>query len=118
MVAEPVRFWTRERKVGTGLVVAGVAAAIGFGTLATDVTARFTLTEDPAGASIGINGVVGAVLFGILCALAGVGMAVAPRRWFSLLLGLGIVATVLSFLCWQISTAPTGLTFMPLTDVV
>lgn len=118
VVAEPVRFWTRERKVGTGLAAAGVAAAIGFGTLAADVTARFTLTEEPAGAAISVNGVAGAVVFGVLCAIAGVGMAAAPRRWFSLLLGLGIVTTVLSFLCWQISTAPTGLTFMPLTDIV
>ena len=45
-------------------------------------------------------------------------MEPATRRWFSWLLGVGIVAFVLSFLCWQVSAAPAGQDFMPLVDIV
>jgi general nucleoside transport system permease protein len=118
VVAEPVRFWTRGRKVGTGLTVAGVLAAAGFGSLATGAAARFTLTEDTAGASVAINGTVGAILFAVIAAGCGVAIFTLGGRWFNLLLGIGIVGVVLSFLCWQISSAPPNLNFMPLVDIV
>src|SRR5918994_300595 len=70
-VEVPQGFWTRSRKVGAGLVGAGVIAAIVFGALATDQPARFTLSEDAGGAALEINGTVGAILFGILAAAAG-----------------------------------------------
>src|SRR5688572_14953612 len=105
VVAEPL--WTRERRICVGLAVAGVAAAVGFGALATGEAARFTLTNDPAGASVSIDGMVGAVLFGLLGAAAGAALIPrAARRWFAWLLGAGIVCVLLSFLCWQISSAP------------
>jgi simple sugar transport system permease protein len=117
VVAEPL--WTRERRIGVGLAIAGVAAAVGFGALATGAAARFTLTEDPAGAVISIDGRFGAILFGLLGAAAGAALIVrAARRWFGWLLGTGIVCVLLSFLCWQISSAPVGLNFMPLVDVL
>jgi general nucleoside transport system permease protein len=117
-VAEPVRFWTRERKVGLGLVVAGALAAIIFGALATDQEAKFTLAETTAGSAVGIPGKVGAVLFGLIAAGAGAALlAGVAGRWFAWLLGIGIVGTVVSFLCWQVSEAPTGLNVMPLGDV-
>lgn len=119
VVAEPVRFWTRERKVGAGLVVCGVAAAVAFGGLATGEDARFTLTDRPDGPSFAIDGFVGAVLFGLIGFAAGAGLFVpTAKRWFTWLLGVGIVAIVVSFLCWQISSAPPGLNFMPLVDIV
>ena len=38
--------------------------------------------------------------------LAGLAMfSPAAERWFTALLGVGIVGVVLSFLCWQISAA-------------
>jgi ABC-type uncharacterized transport system permease subunit len=118
-VAEDVRFWTRERGVGVGLGAVGLLAAAGFGYLATGAAARFTLTDDTAGASVSIGGTTGAVLFGAVGSAAGLAMLTpAGRRWFSWLLGAGIVTVVLSFLCWQISAAPTGLNFMPLVDIV
>jgi general nucleoside transport system permease protein len=119
VVAEPARFWTRQRKMGTGLAVSGAIAAILFGTLATAQAARFTLTERPDGPGVSIDGRIGAIIFGVIAVLAGVGMlAPAARGWFTALLGVGIVGVVLSFLCWQISSAPTGLNFMPLVDIV
>ena len=119
VVSEPVRFWTRQRRIGFGIAVAGVLAAVIFGALATERQARVTLAETVAGASVGINGTVGAILFGAVAAAAGLAIVVgAPRRWFMVLLGLGIVAVVLAFLCWQISQAPEGRNIMPLGDVM
>ncbi|HEU5107208.1 MAG TPA: ABC transporter permease, partial [Micromonosporaceae bacterium] len=101
-VEVPQGFWTRARKIGAGLVLAGVVAAVVFGALATSRQARFTLSEDAGGAALEINGTVGAILFGLVCAAVGAGLlAGAGRRWFGWLLGVGVVAFVLSFLCWQ-----------------
>ncbi|MDQ7910024.1 ABC transporter permease [Phytohabitans sp. ZYX-F-186] len=109
-------FWTRSRKVGVGLAAAGVLAAIVFGALATSQTARFTLSEDAQGAALSIDGTFGAILFGLIAAVAGAAMF--TDRWFPWLLGVGIVGFVLSFLCWQISDAPAGQNFMPLVNMV
>jgi ABC-type uncharacterized transport system permease subunit len=112
-------FWTRERKVGAGLTVAGVIAAVLFGALATGEQARFTLSEDAGGAALEVNGTVGAILFGIIAATCGAALfAVGSKRWFTPLLGVGIVGFVLSFLCWQVSAAPTGQNFMPLVNII
>jgi general nucleoside transport system permease protein len=119
VVAEPVRFWTRSRKVGLGQVVIGIVAALVFGQLASATKARFTLTDDPAGPALSINGTVGAYLFAIIAIAAGIVMLVLSRdTWFSWLLGIGIVSVVVSFLCWQISVAPGGNNFMPVVDIV
>jgi ABC-type uncharacterized transport system permease subunit len=118
VVAEPVRFWTRERKVGAGLVAAGCLAALVFGLLATGQDARFTLAETTGGSSVGINGTVGAILFGLVAVAIGAALiTLQGKRWFGWLLAGGIVAVVVSFLCWQVSQAPTGLNVMPLGDV-
>ncbi|HEX5594465.1 MAG TPA: ABC transporter permease, partial [Micromonosporaceae bacterium] len=112
-------FWTRGRKVGAGLLVVGVAAAIVFGLLATPQPARFTLSESAGGATLEIGGVFGAVLFGLIAAAAGAGLLVGfGERWFGWLLGTGVVGFVLSFLCWQISAAPAGQNFMPMVNMV
>jgi simple sugar transport system permease protein len=119
VVAEPVRFWTRERRAGAITASVGVLSAVGFGVLSTDQTIRFTLTDNPAGAAISVHGTVGAVIFGVIAALAGVAMWVpATKRWYAWLLGIGIVGVVMSSLCWQISSAPADLAFMPLVDIV
>jgi simple sugar transport system permease protein len=118
VVAEPVRYWTRQRKVGLGVAIAGVLAAVLFGALATSEPAKFTLAETTAGASFGLSGTVGAVLFGLIAAAAGAALlAPLDKRWFNVLLGVGIVGIVLSFLCWQISQSSSGLNVMPLGDV-
>ncbi|WP_319459050.1 ABC transporter permease [Micromonospora sp. RTP1Z1] len=112
-------FWTRTRKTGAVLLALGVLAAVLFGALATDQQARFTLSETEGGAALEINGTIGAILFGIIAAAAGGALlAGVPKRWFGLLLGVGLVAFVLSFLCWQVSAAPEGRNFMPLVNIV
>jgi simple sugar transport system permease protein len=119
VVEIPQSFWTRARKVGAGLVAAGAVAAVVFGALATSQQARFTLSEDAGGAALEVNGTVGAIGFGLLCVAAGVVMLTGrAQRWFTWLLGVGIVSFVLSFLCWQISAAPEGQNFMPLVNTV
>ncbi len=45
-------------------------------------------------------------------------LAGLPKRWFVPVLAVGLVAFVLSFLCWQVSAAPTGQNFMPLVNIV
>ncbi|MEV4537399.1 ABC transporter permease [Asanoa sp. NPDC049518] len=116
-VVEPTQYWTRQRKVGVGLAVAGVLAAVLFGALATGRSAEFTLAETISGSAVGIDGRIGAILFGAIAALAGAAMLVTTRRLFSWLLALGIVATLVSFLCWQLSQAPDNLNTIPLGSV-
>ena len=112
-------FWTRDRKVGVGLVGAGLLAAVIFGALATGERARFTLSDDSAGAALSINGTIGAILFGLIAVAAGAALLVGvPSRWFPLLLGAGVVGFVLSFLCWQVSAAPPGQNFMPMVNII
>ncbi|MEH1054829.1 ABC transporter permease [Micromonospora sp. CPCC 206171] len=112
-------FWTRNRKIGAVLLALGVLAAVLFGALATGQQARFTLSETEGGAALEINGTVGAILFGIIAAAAGAALlAGIPTRWFTLVLGVGLVAFVLSFLCWQVSAAPEGRNFMPMVNIV
>jgi simple sugar transport system permease protein len=119
MVAEPVRFWTRERRAGAITAAVGALSAVGFGALSTNQTIRFTLTDNPAGAAIRVSGTAGAVIFGVIAGLAVIAMWVpAAKRWYAWLLGIGIVGVVLSSLCWQISSAPAGVAFMPLVDIV
>jgi simple sugar transport system permease protein len=111
-VTAPTRFWNRQRRLGTALVLLGVAAVALFGTLAPSATARFTLSQDASGAAISINGKFGAILFGIVTVAAGVALLVGvPKRWQTTVLGVGIVAFVLSFLCWQVAGK-----FLPLVD--
>ncbi|MGK5518595.1 ABC transporter permease [Micromonospora sp. URMC 107] len=112
-------FWTRTRKVGAVLLALGLLATVLFGALATGEQARFTLSEDAAGAALEIHGTVGAILFGLVAVAAGVAMlAGLPKRWFTLVLGVGLVGFVLSFLCWQVSDAPAGQNFMPLVNIL
>ncbi|TDC64448.1 ABC transporter permease [Micromonospora sp. KC207] len=112
-------FWTRTRKTGAVLLALGVVATVAFGALATDRQARFTLSETEGGAALEINGTIGAILFGVVAAAAGVALFAGVRkRWLTTLLGVGIVAFVLSFLCWQVSAAPEGRNFMPMVNMV
>jgi ABC-type uncharacterized transport system permease subunit len=111
-VTAPEPFWTRSRRLGVGLVLIGIVAAALFGSLAPNEAARFTLSEDAEGAALSINGQLGAVLFGIVTIVAG-GLLLAgiARKRQTLLLSLGILAFVLSFLCWQVAGK-----FLPLVD--
>ncbi|MFF3856899.1 ABC transporter permease [Micromonospora sp. NPDC002575] len=112
-------FWTRTRKIGAVLLALGVVATVAFGALATDQQARFTLSETDGGAALEIDGTIGAILFGVIATAAGVALlAGVPKRWLTTLLGVGIVAFVLSFLCWQVSAAPEGRNFMPMVNMV
>lgn len=109
---------TKERVVGAVLTLAGLLAAAVFGALATGERARFTLSEDAAGAALEVDGTAGAVVFGLIAAGAGAALVVGVgKRWYLWLLGIAVVAALLSFLCWQISSAPAGLNYMPLVDV-
>lgn len=112
-------FWTRTRKVGVVLLALGLLATVLFGALATGEQARFTLSEDAAGAALEVNGTVGAIVFGLITLAAGAAMLTRlPKRWFLPVLAVGLVAFVLSFLCWQVSAAPAGQNFMPLVNIV
>jgi ABC-type uncharacterized transport system permease subunit len=111
-VTAPKRFWDRERRLGAALVVMGIAATLIFGALAPSRTARFTISQDASGAALSINGQFGAIVFGIVTVAAGAALlAGVPKRWQTTLLGVGIVAFVLSFLCWQVAGK-----FLPLVD--
>lgn len=114
---EPAPFWSRERRAGLGLAVAGVLVAVGFGLLAGDRSASFTLAETTAGPTVSIDGRLGAVLFGLIGAAAG-GLLWLPgaKRWFGWLFAIAVVPMVASFLCWQLSDAT--LSVMPLGQVV
>ncbi|GAA2716956.1 MULTISPECIES: ABC transporter permease [Actinoplanes] len=113
-VTAPEPFWTRQRRLGVALTLLGVLAAAVFGALAPGETARFTLSDNAEGAAISINGQLGAVLFGLLTlAAGGVLLAGLAKRWSTLLLGLGVLTFVLSFLCWQVAGQ-----FMPLVDIL
>lgn len=119
-------FWTRSRKAGTTYLLLGAAAAIGFGLAApAGQDARFTLSDNAAGAAVVIPAAAGAIGFGALCALAGVallaglgtggeGPAAAHRsaRVFGWCTGLALFTLLMSALCWQVAG-----TFMPLVDV-
>ncbi|MFF0819577.1 ABC transporter permease [Micromonospora haikouensis] len=112
-------FWTRTRRIGAVLLALGVVATVVFGALATDRQARFTLSETDGGAALEIDGTIGAILFGVIAAASGVALLTGvPKRWLTTLLGVGIVAFVLSFLCWQVSAAPEGRNFMPMVNMV
>jgi ABC-type uncharacterized transport system permease subunit len=110
--AAPARFWDRQRRLGVGVVLIGMVATVVFGPLAPSETARFTLSEDAAGAALSINGQLGTILFGLLAVAAGaVLLAGLARRFQTSVLSLGILAFVLSFLCWQVAGK-----FLPLVD--
>jgi ABC-type uncharacterized transport system permease subunit len=111
-VTAPNRFWNRQRRLGTALVLIGLIAVVVFGSLAESRTARFTLSTNANGAALSINGRFGAILFGVVAIAAGVALlAGVAKRWQTTLLGIGIVAFVLSFLCWQVAGK-----FLPLVD--
>lgn len=111
-VAAPEPFWTRQRRLGLALILIGGLAAAVFGALAPSETARFTLSEDAEGAALSINGQFGAILFGLLTLAAGAALfAGLLKQWSNALLSVGILAFVLSFLCWQVAGE-----FMPLVD--
>jgi ABC-type uncharacterized transport system permease subunit len=111
-VVAPEPFWTRQRRLGLGLILIGALAAVVFGALAPGEDARFTLSEDAEGAALSINGQFGAILFGLLTAAAGGALfAGLLKRWSNALLSVGILTFVLSFLCWQVAGE-----FMPLVD--
>ena len=108
----PARFWDRQRRLGVGVVLIGLIAMAVFGPLAPSETARFTLSEDAAGAALSINGQLGTILFGLVAVVAGaVLLAGLARRWQTSVLSLGILGFVLSFLCWQVAGK-----FLPLVD--
>jgi ABC-type uncharacterized transport system permease subunit len=111
-VVAPEPFWTRQRRLGLGLILIGGLAAVVFGALAPGEDARFTLSEDAEGAALSIDGQFGAILFGLLTAAAGgVLFAGLLKHWSNALLSAGILTFVLSFLCWQVAGE-----FMPLVD--
>jgi len=114
VVDAPEPFWNRGRRLGAGITVIGLIATFVFGALAESKTARFTLSADASGAALSINGQVGTILFGLITVALGVVMLTGKaRRWQTLLLSLGILAFVLSFLCWQVAGK-----FLPLVDTL
>lgn len=108
----PTRFWDRQRRLGVGVTLIGLVATVVFGAVAASETARFTLSEDAKGAALSINGQLGAILFGLLALAAGVVLLAGQlRKYQTWVLSIGILAFVLSFLCWQVAGK-----FLPLVD--
>jgi len=98
-------FWTRPRRVGAVLVGLGVLAAVVFGLLApAGQDARFTFSRTTAGTALPIPARPGAVVFGLIGALAGAALLSgrADRR-VRALAGLFGAAFMVSFLCWQVA---------------
>jgi ABC-type uncharacterized transport system permease subunit len=106
-------YWTRNRKAGAVLVAIGVIAAGAFGAATRAGGARFTLGTTINATSLPIPGRLGAIGFGLLCALCGAALLIPAtgRRAVSWLLAGSLVALVLSFLCWQVAGQ-----FLPLVD--
>jgi simple sugar transport system permease protein len=98
-------YWTRNRKAGAVLVAIGVIAAGAFGAATRAGGARFTLGTTINATSLPIPGRLGAIGFGLLCALCGAALLIPAtgRRAVSWLLAGSLVALVLSFLCWQVA---------------
>jgi ABC-type uncharacterized transport system permease subunit len=107
-------FWSRARKAGAVYLALGLLAAVLFGVLAkAGSDARFTLSSTAAGTALPIPARAGAVGFGLLCALAGVGLLSGRvARGFGWLTALALGAFLVSFLCWQVAG-----NVMPLGDV-
>jgi ABC-type uncharacterized transport system permease subunit len=103
--AEPTTFWTAGRRAGAILVVIGVLAAIFWGALAAHGgDARFNWGESTSGTSLPVPSRPGTIVFALIAAVCG-GLLLAGRsgRAKNWLIGAGIVAIVIAFLCWQVS---------------
>jgi len=110
-------WWRRDRGAGLALIAVGGLAAGWCGASASGAAARFTFGEDAAGAALSLPGRAGAIAFGLLAAVAGAVLLTGrAQRWFGALASVGVIGILLSFLCWQISTAPTGQNFLPLAN--
>lgn len=111
------RVRTRSRRAAVALGAVGLLAAVGFGALADSRPAGFSLGETTADAAVFIDGRLGAVLSGLVAVAAAAGLWVTRARWwFALFTGVGVLAVVASFLCWQLSQA-TITSVMPLGNV-
>ncbi len=98
-------FWTRSRKAGAIFVGLGLFAIGVFGSFApADEVARFTFSDDKVNLSIPVPAQLGAMGFGALCVLAGIGLLtrVASRHlaWATVL---GLFGFLMSFLSWQVA---------------
>ena len=98
-------FWTRSRKSGALFVALGVFAIAVFGSLApAGEVARFNFSDDQVSWSIPIPAQAGAIGFGALCVLAGVGLltrlAAHHLAWATTVALFGFL---MSFLCWQVA---------------
>jgi ABC-type uncharacterized transport system permease subunit len=96
-------YWTRSRKAGVAYLALGLLGAIVFGALARSGSARFAWGTAVGGAGISIPAKAGAIVFGLVCALAGAALLTGRAdRWLPWLSGVALVGLVLSFLCWQV----------------
>jgi simple sugar transport system permease protein len=103
----PQATWTRARKTGLVLAALGLVATVAFGLLASSKTIHFTIGVTTEGFALSIPGKVGAIIFGLVAAAAGVVLALRQTRygvWVVVSLG----ALVVSALCWQVSLGANG----------
>jgi ABC-type uncharacterized transport system permease subunit len=104
-------FWTRSRKAGVALAVAGLAIALGlgFGALDAGDTAAFRLNltldvqwDAPVQVLV--------IVLGAICAICGLTLITGKeQRHFGLLVGLGVAAMTLALLSWAVNEAHTPL---------
>lgn len=104
-------FWTRSRKVGLALILAGVAVAAGLGLTVLDTqdvsTLRLNLTLDIQWAA---PSQLLVIVLGAICVLAGVLLSTGSKQlYFGWLVGGGVAAMTLALLVWAVALAHTPL---------
>jgi len=98
----PTGYWTRERKTGAVLGVIALLGTILFALRAANAPAKFFWGETVQGASFNLNGMIGALVFGLLSIGAAVALLLTGKR-YGVWVSLCLLFFVISAMCWLVS---------------
>jgi len=98
----PTGYWTRERKTGAVLGVIALLGTIVFALRAANAPAKFFWGETVQGASFNLNGMIGALVFGLLSIGAAVALLLTGKR-YGVWVSLCLLFFVISAMCWLVS---------------